>query len=275
MTINLTSSGLGIGKNLTIKGPGANLLSLQRGASAGSFGIIEIMSFVNATISGLTIANGNDGGVFNLGTLTLTSVTISGNSAVNYGGGIFNGNDSTLILSNSTISGNSAKEGGGIYNIGSLTLINSTVSGNSASVGRGGGISNFDSLTLTNSTISSNSAVGVIGGDGGGGIASLSDAGMVNVRNTIIARNTATLGSPDFFGLLTSQGYNLIGNTSGTMITGTTTGNQLNVDPVLGPLQDNGGPTFTHALLSGSPAIEGGDSEWREYRSARPGPSGR
>ena len=71
---------------------------------------------------------------------------------------------------------------------------------------------------------------------------------------------TATNVAPDFAGNLDSQGYNLIGNTSGTTITGTTTGNQLNVNPLLGALQDNGGPTFTHALLSGSPAIEGGNS---------------
>src|SRR5439155_21558000 len=56
------------------------------------------------------------------------------------------------------------------------------------------------------------------------------------------------------------EGFNLVGNTSNASITGDTTGNQLNIDPLLGPLQSNGGPTFTHALLSGSTAIEGGHS---------------
>jgi hypothetical protein len=71
--------------------------------------------------------------------------------------------------------------------------------------------------------------------------------------------NTATTG-PDFSGSLTSQGYNLFGNISGMTFT-PTTGDQTNiVDPKLGPLQNNGGPTFTHALLSGSTAIDGGNS---------------
>jgi hypothetical protein len=256
-TINLTSGRLAIGKKLTISGPGANLLSVQHSGSTEDF-VFEIITFVNATISGLTIANGSNGGVFNLGTLTLTSVTLSGNVSVNLAGAIFNGGSATVTLSNSTVSGNSANAGGGIYNLGVLTLVNSTVSGNSARVDTGGGIFNLGTVTLTNSTIAANSAVGGGAGAGGGGIANFS--GTVNARNTIIALNTATLGSPDFFGTLTSQGYNLIGDTSFTMITGTTTGNQLNVNPLLGPLQDNGGPTFTQALSSGSPAIEGGSS---------------
>ena len=83
----------------------------------------------------------------------------------------------------------------------------------------------------------------------------------VNLGNTIIAKNTATTTDPDFSGSFTSQeGYNLIGDTTGTTITGTTTGNQLNVDPKLDSLQDNGGPTQTHALLPGSPAIDTGNS---------------
>ncbi len=85
-------------------------------------------------------------------------------------------------------------------------------------------------------------------------------AGLVRARNTIIAKNTIPSRPWDFSGTLTSEGYNLIGDTQNGTITGTTTGNQLDVDPMLGPLQDNGGSTFTHALLSGSTAIDGGQS---------------
>jgi hypothetical protein len=80
----------------------------------------------------------------------------------------------------------------------------------------------------------------------------------VTTSNSIFANNTVSIAEPDFSGALTSHGYNLIGNTEGTTITGTTTGNQLNVNPLLGPLQDNGGPTQTCALLTGSPAIDQG-----------------
>src|SRR5262249_52070792 len=78
----------------------------------------------------------------------------------------------------------------------------------------------------------------------------------LTARNTIIAGNTAPT-APDLSGSLGSQGHNLIGNTEGG--SGFHETDLLNVNPLLGPLQDNGGPTLTHALLPGSPAIDGGD----------------
>jgi CSLREA domain-containing protein len=266
-TITLTSAELLINKNLTITGPGANRLRVQRSAASGTpnFRIFNIPSgSVNVTISGLTIANGNassvsfGGGIDNASTSTVsvTNCTLSGNQA-GVGGGISNDTSGgTVNITNCTLSGNSAGAGGGILNNGgTVTVTSSTISGNFVSdPGPGGGIRHvLGTVTITNSTISGNSAAV------GGGIYSNS-GGTLNSRNTIIAKNTATTDGPDFQGALTSQGYNLIGNTSATTITGTTTGNQLNVDPKLGPLDNNGGPTFTHALLSGSPAIEGGDS---------------
>src|SRR5205823_9536411 len=88
--------------------------------------------------------------------------------------------------------------------------------------------------------------------------------GTVNARNTIIAKNTSPFSAPDFGGTLASQGYNLIGDNSGTTVT-PMTGDQIGtaaspIDPLLGPLQDNGGPTFTRELLSGSPALDKGHS---------------
>src|SRR5439155_19102022 len=111
-------------------------------------------------------------------------------------------------------------------------------------------------LTITNSTLSGNSVSG--GSEQGGGI--FMTNGTVNIRSTIIAQNTATTSGPDFQGTLTSQGHNLIGDTNGATITGDTTGNILNQNPRLGPLQNNGGPTQTMALLAGSPALDAGDN---------------
>src|SRR5262249_7387497 len=149
-------------------------------------------------------------------------------------------------------SGRGYGDGGGIYNDGTLAISNSTFSGNSASgysvwivgISLGGGIYNNGTLTLNNSTISGNSVTfGVyIFGYGGGILTS----GGLNTRNTIIAGNTAGTG-PDISGNLGSLGHNLIGNTTGGG--GFDATDLLNVNPLLGPLQNNGGPTKTRALL--------------------------
>ncbi|HWN98285.1 MAG TPA: C25 family cysteine peptidase, partial [Blastocatellia bacterium] len=272
-TINLTSGELLIDKNLTINGPGANLLTVQRSAAAGNFRIFHITSGGFNIISGLTIANGNPadfgGGIYNQngGALTVTGCAISGNSAIkngvfpSSGGGIYNFN-STLTLINSTISGNNATgSGGGIdNNNGLLTVTNSTISGNFASTGDGGGgiYNGAGTANLANSTISGNST-----NRSGGGINN--SIGTVNVRNTIIAGNTATSSGPDFNGALTSQDFNLIGNASGATINPAQTSDQIGnagspINPLLGSLANNGGPTPTHALLAGSTAINRGDS---------------
>jgi hypothetical protein len=266
-TIVLTSGELSIVSNgtLTINGLGADQLSISGNNQSGVF---FIQFNASVAISGITITDGNPalfgGGIRNQGTLTLTDSTVSGNSAYD-GGGIYN--SGTLILSNSTISGNSASSrGGGIYNSGTLSLTNSTVSGNSVSGNdggnparfQGGGIFNNAALTLTNSTISDNSA-----GTGGG---VLNDAqeltgGTININNSIIA-NSASGGdcknlSFNLGGMINAE-YSLIED--GLSCVNGTNQNNLTGDPNLGPLQDNGGPTFTHALLPGSPAIDKGNS---------------
>jgi hypothetical protein len=157
-------------------------------------------------------------------------------------------------LLGSTFSGNSAASGGGIENDSTLTVTDCTLSGNSAA--SGGGIVNAGTLTLTSSTIADNSASSFGSGIYGGGF------GMGSVRNTIVAGNTAPFGPDIAFGI-PSQGHNLIGNgTNGTGFSVTDlVGTSTNpIDPLLGPLQDNGGPTQTMALLSGSPAIDAGDN---------------
>jgi hypothetical protein len=195
------------------------------------------------------------GGIYNQGgTVAISDGTISGNSASNWGGGIVNGG--TLTITNSTVSGNQAGGfgdtnypgiGGGIY--GGGTIINSTISGNTAfgnefkGPGFGGGIYG-GGITIMNSTISGNSA------DIGGGISADSD---VAIGNTVLNNNVGV----NIDGTVTSQGYNISTDDGGGNLTGP--GDQINTDPLLGPLQDNGGPTLTHALLPGSPAINAGD----------------
>jgi CSLREA domain-containing protein len=250
-------------------------------------GAIFNNSGANVVMTSVTVSSNNGGGIANLGTLTLVSGTISGNTNTVGGAGI--NNSGTLTIVNSTVSGNTATAGsggGGILNANTLSLLNSTISGNAANVmgAGGGGIDNrAGTLNVTNCTVSGNSATG----SGGGGILNefsgtitltnstvsgniaFNGAGIssgnqpFNLRNTIIANNTLTGGGgigPDLLGTFISQDYNLIGNTSGVTFTGTTTHNVINTNANLGPLANNGGPTLTHALLPGSPAINAGSN---------------
>ena len=197
------------------------------------------------------MANGGGGGFHNVGMLTVTNSTVSGNSAGTDGGGILN--DGNLVLTSVSIAGNRASGvGGGLTNVGTTTLTDSTISGNEAGADAGG-LNNRGNLVVTNSTITGN----VAETGSGGGIRNIS--GTTDLENSMVAGNTALTG-PDCSGSPTSLGYNLIGNDSGCGFTADT-GDLVNVDPKLGPLQDNGGPTLTHALLPGSPAIDAGDNE--------------
>jgi hypothetical protein len=142
-----------------------------------------------------------------------------------------------------------------------LTVINSTVRDNLSGhdnngYGTGGGILNRQSgtITLRNVTVARNSTFGGYGG----GILN-SPIGQVTLKNTLIGDNDATGGGPDCSGTLTSQGYNLIELPyGGCTIAGDTTGNITGANAGIGALQDNGGPTFTHALER-SQAINAGD----------------
>ena len=298
-TIALTNGALLIDGSLVINGPGPNSLTIARSTAAGTadFRILDIPSAGGSVVlAGLTIANGIDhstdggGAIHNLGFVSLTNCVVSGSVGTQIAGGI--SNRGTLIIEGSTIAGNSGPAAGGIFNMGNgvLQITNSTISGNSNDRGSGGGILNFDTATLTisnstisgntgalgggifnnstvavtiaNSTISGNTSPGT-NGEAGGILNTAS--GTVRLRSTIVAKNTSIL-SPDIGsgGTVTSQGYNLIGNNQGAGMNATT-GDQIGtpavpIDPLLGPLQDNGGPTKTQALLSGSRAIDKGDS---------------
>jgi CSLREA domain-containing protein len=211
-------------------------------------------------INNLSAASfGNGGGISADDSLTITNTTISGNKAKTGGGIAIAGAGENFNISGSTISDNIAvSNAGGIRNSSAnLNLTNSTVSGNSTETssstdGFGGGLSiEGGTSTLTHVTIVNNISL-----SGGSGIFRFGTSGAVNIRNSILANNS--LGS-DFNGTFTSQGYNLIESTTGTTITGTTTGNITGQDPNLGPLTNNGGATQTFSLLTGSPAIDSAD----------------
>ncbi len=222
-----------------------------------------------ATAGTLTVARtriignidpGGPGGLLSTGVGTTTHVTdstISGNSSSGFGGGLFVGSG-TLTMSNSTIANNTALGGGGIFGVSAaLTLSNVTVTGNTATApaGVGGGIAVASgSLTLTNGTVTGNTASG--GGSIGGGL--YNTGATVTVRNTIVAGNTASTGA-DCGGptAITSAGHNIDGGNTCAL---SQPGDQSNTDPMLGPLQNNGGPTLTRAALGGSPAIDAGDN---------------
>jgi hypothetical protein len=206
---------------------------------------------------------GYGGGINAGGTLTIIDSTVSYNYAITpspeqgYGGAISFGGG-TLTIMGSTISGNFASlTGGGISGDGTIT--NSTISGNTAGGGKdhrpgsGGGIFS-GALAISNSTITGNTAWGDdFKGPGlGGGIDS---GGTVTITNSVLSNNSATKGD-NTYGLVNSLGYTLC-NDNCDLNHGP--GDLINTDPVLGPLQDNGGPTFTHELLSGSPAIDAGE----------------
>lgn len=206
------------------------------------------------------------GGIFNrIGRTTLTDSTVSNNASDfnGDGGGIYVFGGQVTLLS-STVNGNTVPgQGGGIGRpFGTLTMMNSTVSDNTASDGAGISIGpNDPSLnTLNNSTIANNHALSASGNTGGG----ISNQGQLALRNTILAGNTRTSGDAligsDCVGTLTSAGYNLIQN-PGTpcAINGDATGNIVGFNPMLAPLGSNGGATQTHALISGSPAIDAGN----------------
>jgi hypothetical protein len=267
-TITLTQGELFISNepdSLTISGPGARVLTVSGNNASRVFRLTDDAS---AIINNLKISNGNTassispngGGISTDGDfLALTNVTVRGNNASGSsgaGGGIYNeGND--LKLSKTTVSGNtSGGNGGGIANSAnptdSLTLVNSTVSGNQANGFYGGGIFNKGvTMTLTNSTISDNDNQNASGF--GGGIKN--DGSSVTIlQNTIVANNTAATGPDAMGGTFVSQGKNLVENTSGFVVS--TGSSVLSGDPRLGALQNNGGPTDTHALPSRSLATD-------------------
>jgi hypothetical protein len=250
LTVPVSLGLFGAGAPTTIL-DGGHLGTVVTIPSAASRVVIFGVTIRNGAAGSATACGGHPGcggGIFNAGTLTVFSSTFSGNSTPdrNQGGGLGGGiyNAGTLTLIASTLSGNSATHGGGIANDGgTATIVSSTLSGNSADFG--GGIIVNGTLTIASSTLSGNSA------SAGGGIANDTAA---TLQDTIVADSPQ--GGNCFGNAVTSRGHSL--SSDGTCaLSGP--GDLNNVDPKLGPLQFNGGPTPTQALLAGSPAIDAGD----------------
>lgn len=294
-TIDLSGS-IQITDAVTITGPGADALSVTDGSDGifrvdgGAGGEIAV------TLAGLTITGGSSSGIdVRNGSLTLTDSVVSENQSLG-GGGLYLVGGSHVIR-RSTIVGNESFDytlqvghGGGIsITDGTLTIEDSTVAGNRA----GGGVFHFDgaggglyasgsTVDVINSTFSGNSVVGDgaaafvrdstldlflttvednrIDGLGRAGFSSLAvDGGAISLAISIVA-GTVGFDATDLrriSGTINAL-YSLI-ETPGMAINGTNSNNITGLDPRLGPLQDNGGLTPTHALLPGSPAFNAGD----------------
>ena len=235
--------------NSIIGGTGGSVYMGTAGAGGNAYGAAvfnnSLLTINNCTFVGNTAVGGNGGGainggqaggtalggaICNVGILNITNCTFTTNTTVGgtggYGGQLFTGNG-----------GNA--EGGAVYNYAQLILSSCTISSNTATGGTGG----------------------VNGGAYGGGLRA--DVGSSQIQNTIVAGNMGSQAA-DVSGDFVSQGFNLVGNTNGS--TGfVTTGDQAGtiispINPLLGPLQDNGGPTLTMALQPNSPAVDRGNS---------------
>ena len=283
-----------------------NRLTITGGNVTGNGGGIQntgTLTITNCVIEGNNAngAAGTGGGVRSTNTLTIMNSTISGNASVGSTSGGLSFAGANLTIANSTIFGNTSFGNGGGMNISataSVTISNSTISNNTAGASSGGLFLNRG--TLTNTTISGNRANGALATEGGGGVriqagvntvAFVSctitgnsapnttagsrsgvwhETGTLNISNSIVAANSAQDIQRDGTGVITSGGFNLIGeNTSvttefpdglpnGTNYVGT---DAMPLNPMLGPLTYNGGRTSTHALLAGSVAIDKGNSE--------------
>jgi hypothetical protein len=247
-----------IASRITIQGNGA---IIARDGNAPAFGLMFVGSSGDLTLQRVTLSGGTSfEGLLNAGTVSIKNTIISGNT----GGGVFN--TGTLTIESSTISGNAtASIGGGVHNVGTVTIENSTISGNTANVG--GGVYNFGgSITISNSTISANRA------NRGGGVLSREYcylfscyAGILTLNNSLIAGNQAAVG-PEIqnSSVVNANNFNLFGSNGNAGVSGFTPGPTdivpgVSLAQILGPLKSNGGPTQTHALVAGSPAIDAGD----------------
>ena len=241
-------------------------------------------SITNSEISGNSATSGA-GGVHNAGDMTITNSAISGNSGT-IGAGVYTETNSlavthALTIEDSTIDANSASStGGGLAARGGTTIVRrSTISGNGA-LGAGDGVwASVDLVEIENSTISGNSGPGayatttgqlnlvystVTNNQEAGVVSQLSTFPGTGVPGAVTLTRTIVAGNPNFdcSGGVALAAFNIIGSDNGCNLVGAGTGDVIGttgdeVDPVLGPLADNGGPTLTHLPLSGSPAIDG------------------
>ena len=294
------SSEISLGAYLTIQGAGAGQTILDGGGSHRVFSVASgaIVTMTALTIrngkdnygGGGGISNDGTliledaevvsntasygGGIYNNGVLTLTRTTVASNQS-DQGGGIYHESGARLVIRESTIRDNVAANGGsggGLFvNGGTVTVERSTISGNQADDQSGAfHVQGSATVTLTNTTVSGNQTLGsltnavyIVSGSTvklfNSTVTNNSQPGAAfdNTYGTLIAQNTILANASNCSSGATSLGNNLADDTSCGLTQST---DQESTDPKLGPLADNGGPTRTHALLSGSPAIDAGDN---------------
>jgi beta-glucanase (GH16 family) len=295
-TIDLTSGPLVIGKDVTLDGSGAPGIAVSGG---GTDRVMIVDAGAGVWVNDLAFINGFGwqlaGGILNNGDLTLERAIVAGNvmgtDAGDFwqgGGGIYSGDGATLTLVDSTVSDNTAQwSGGGVYSFfnTTTTIVRSTISGN-VSNDVGGGLRLLGNAWIENSTISGNVATGWHGG------AIFQTDGDVSITNSTIANNIAPDYAPStlfigqfgggFVPTLTLTSTIITGNqwyscekfasgTVGNVVSGgynvvqddscnPVPSDQIIWEALIGPLANNGGPTQTHALLPGSPAIDAADN---------------
>jgi parallel beta-helix repeat protein len=273
---------------------GGNGIPVSGGTASDGGGVRvtdENLTLDGVVITGNSVGGTNDGGgigITSVTNLVIRNSTVSGNTAADSGGGIYFFSGGSLLLENSTVSGNTApglNGGGGIYFFGAVaaggfTIRNSTVANNSATnattgASGGGGIvlRSFTGTTLIqDSTISGNTSAStsVTDGLGGGGIALAtgSATSILTLQNTIVAGNTSANLRPDFSAIAASTvnaNFCLIGAADTFTLSGTS-GNNLSgtvaapLNPMLGALANNGGPTQTMLPDAASPVINAGSN---------------
>jgi hypothetical protein len=291
-TIALTSGQLRLARSVTVDASSAPGLVLSGG---GQSRVLEVAAGATVSMNDVVIADGvgspQGGGVLNFGSLTLDRVVVRDNQETSAtgpafdlgGGGIYNGDGATLNLTDSTVSDNStitqpaggiygffnstititrstvsgnvgADVAGGLRSLGDVTIVNSTFSGNTSTAWHGGGIFHTDgNLTVTNSTFSGNVAPG--------GTASAILVATFGAPASATLTNNVLEGNGGAFACAIEGGGAAVINSGGGNVISDGSCNpnatdQSSTDALLGALADNGGPTLTHALLAGSPAID-------------------
>ncbi|MEZ6132320.1 MAG: choice-of-anchor Q domain-containing protein [Planctomycetaceae bacterium] len=286
------SSELAITDSVTITGPGASVLAVSGGSTATRIFNIDdgTAAFIDVTISGLTIRDGGDGvtlihgvGITSVENLNIDKVVLANNNGTTaaFGGGL-NHQHGSLKVTDSTFSGNTAVTGAGVFTAFSradfrnVLLTNNNVVSNGAVLEHRNGVATLSNVTVddtvgtgyavlniglagntaeiyvTNSTFVGNSNLGLVNFAEAGGTVTggYGNSLFATFSDSVVSTGAGTLD-------VTSSGFNIFQDTP----TGdTVASDRLNTDPLIGPLQDNGGPTFTRALLSGSPAIDTGDN---------------
>lgn len=274
-TITLANTLPALNRHISINGPGAGVLAVS---GANTYRIFTANAPFTIAIKGLTIRNGfvtngaSGGGIASNAQLTVTDCYFDGNHAGFNGGAIntYDGTGATATIQRCTFTDNSVEPSGNggavcngtfttnVTNSVTMTLTNCTFTDNHGvgALAWGGAVANSGTMSVINCTITDNDA------DVGGGIVTY--RGTTTLRNTIVANNTAASVGPNIDntqGTVTSGGHNLIednsGGASGSFTNGVN-GDIVGIDPVLGSLQDNGGPTQTIAPLYNSPAIDAG-----------------